>query len=80
VEVRVALGEVTIELPPGFNGDINADILRSGHIEDSYALIPRRTRGMAGPNQIRASAGAGGALFQFTVGDGTIKIKKQTTQ
>jgi hypothetical protein len=80
-EIRLALGEVTVELPPGFNGDINADILRSGHIDDSYGtLVPRRTRGMAGPNQIRASAGAGGALFQFTVGAGTIKIKKHTTQ
>jgi hypothetical protein len=78
-EIRVALGEVTVELPPGFNGDINADILRSGHIDDSYgALVPRRTRGMAGPNQITASTGSGGPLFQFTVGDGTIYIKKQT--
>jgi hypothetical protein len=76
-ELRVAAGELTVELPPGFNGDINADILRSGHIEDKYgALVERRTRGMSGPNQLRVSAGAGGAFFQFTVGDGTIYIKK----
>jgi hypothetical protein len=76
-EVRLAAGEVTVELTPGFNGDINADILRSGHIEDSYgALEARQTRGMSGPQQIRVSAGAGGAFFQFTVGDGTIYIKK----
>lgn len=80
-EVRVALGEVTVELPPGFNGEINADILRSGQIVDSYgALVPRQTRGMPGPNQMRVSAGAGGAFFQFTVGDGAIYIKKQTAQ
>src|SRR5882672_10741049 len=30
-EVRLAAGEINVELPPGFNGDINADILRSGH-------------------------------------------------
>jgi hypothetical protein len=78
-EVRLAVGEVTVELPPGFNGDINADILRLGHIDNSYgALEARKTRGMTGPNQMRVSAGAGGALFQFTVGDGTIYIKKQT--
>ena len=77
-ELRVAAGELTIELPAGFNGDINADILRSGHIEDSYgALEERKTRGVNGPNQMRVTAGAGGAFFQFTVGDGTIYIKKR---
>jgi hypothetical protein len=77
-ELRLALGEVTVELPPGFSGEINADVLRSGHIDDSYgALVPRQTRGMPGPNQMRVSAGAGGAFFQFTVGDGAIYIKKQ---
>jgi len=80
-EVRLAAGEINVELPPGFNGDINADILRSGHIEDTYgALAARMTRGVSGPNQIRATAGAGGASFQFTVGDGTIYIKKQTVE
>jgi hypothetical protein len=78
-DVRLAVGEVTVELPPGFNGDINADILRSGHIDNSYGTLQdRKTRGMTGPNQMRVSAGAGGALFQFTVGDGTINLKKQT--
>jgi hypothetical protein len=76
-EVRVVTGELTIGLAPGFNGDINADVLRLGHIEDAYgALQPRQTRGASGPNQIRATAGAGGPSFQFTVGDGTIVIKK----
>lgn len=75
-ELRVAAGELTVELPPGFSGDINADILRAGRIEDNYGLEPRQTRGVSGPNQLRVSAGAGGAFFQFTVGDGTIYIKK----
>lgn len=76
-ELRVAVGELTLELPAGFSGDIDADILRVGRIEDKYgALVVRRTRGMTGPNQLRASAGAGGASFQLTVGDGTIYIKK----
>lgn len=75
-ELRVAVGELTVELPPGFSGDINADILRAGRIEDDYGLEPRQTRGVSGPNQLRVSAGAGGAFFQFTVGDGTIYIKK----
>lgn len=80
-ELRLAAGELTVELPPGFNGDIAADILRSGHIEDKYgALVGRQTQGLSGPNQLRVSAGSGGAFFQLTVGDGTIHIKKQKTE
>ena len=77
-EVRLAAGEVTIELPPGFNGDLNADILRSGQIVDSYGgLQPREKPGIT-PQTMRARAGAGGASFRVTVGDGTIYIKKQS--
>jgi hypothetical protein len=76
-EVRLAVGEVTIELPYGFNGDINAEILRSGQIVDSYGgLEPREKPGIT-PQVMKARAGAGGASFQLTVGDGTIYIKKQ---
>ncbi len=76
-EVRVAAGEVTVELPTGFNGDINADVLRLGRVEDGYgALEAREARGVAAPNQLRLRAGAGGAFFQLTVGDGVIYIKK----
>ena len=77
-EVRLAIGEVTIELPPAFNGDLDADILRSGKIVDLYGgLEPREKPGIT-PQQVRARVGTGGAAFQITVGDGTIYIKKQS--
>jgi hypothetical protein len=78
VELRVAAGELTVELPAGFSADINADVLRSGRLEDSYGLEARETGGVSAPNQLRARAGAGGPFFQFTVGDGRIYIKKLT--
>ncbi|HEX9423375.1 MAG TPA: hypothetical protein VF899_09040 [Pyrinomonadaceae bacterium] len=79
-EVRLAAGEVTIELPPGFNGDLNAEILRSGQITDSYGgLEPREKPGIT-PQVMKARAGAGGAFFQLTVGDGAIYVKKQQTE
>jgi hypothetical protein len=79
-EVRLAVGEVTMEIPPGFNGDLNGQILRSGQIVDSYGgLEPREKPGIT-PQVMKARAGAGGAFFQLTVGDGAIYIKKQTTQ
>ena len=76
-EVRLAAGELAIELPAGFNGDLDADVLRSGQIKDLYGgLKPREKPGIT-EQKIRARAGAGGASFQLTVGDGTIYIKKQ---
>jgi len=79
-EVRLAVGEVTFEIPPGFNGDINAEILRAGRIVDSYGgLAPREKPGIT-PQVLKARAGAGGAFFQITVGDGTIYIKKQESK
>jgi hypothetical protein len=75
-EVRLAAGEVTIELPPGFNGDINAEILRSGRVVDSYGGLEAREKPGITPQVMKARAGAGGAFFQFTVGDGTIYVKK----
>src|SRR6266542_1085268 len=79
-EVRLAAGEVTIGLPPGFNGDFNAEILRSGQITDSYGeLEPREQPGIT-PQIMKARAGAGGAFFQLTVGDGAIYVKKQQTE
>jgi hypothetical protein len=77
-EVRLAAGELTVELPPGFNCDLNADILRSGQIMDSFGgLAPREKPGIT-PQVVKARAGSGGAFFQLTVGDGAIFINKQT--
>jgi hypothetical protein len=75
-DVRLASGDLTIELTGGFNGDIDADLLRMGQIENSYeALAPRERPGLT-DRVIRGRAGAGGAYFKFTVGDGTLRIKK----
>lgn len=79
-EVRLAAGELTMELAPGFNGDLNADILRSGQITDSFGdLAPREKPGIT-PQVVKARAGSGGAFFQLTVGDGAIVIKKQESK
>jgi hypothetical protein len=78
-DIRVAAGSLTLELPAGFNGDIDADVLRSGKIEDLYgALVSREKPGIT-PTLIRARAGAGGAFFKLTVGAGTMTIRKAGT-
>jgi hypothetical protein len=75
-DIRLANGELTIELPVGFNGEIDASILRSGGIEQDYpGLAPRERQGFTS-KQVKARAGAGGPSFQFMVGDGKIYIRK----
>jgi hypothetical protein len=74
--LQVAAGEITVELPTGFSGDFAADVLRSGKIDASYEELARTSRS-ADPRTLSASAGAGGASFKLTVGDGVIYIKKR---
>ena len=74
-EIRVASGDVTVELPTGFSGDINADVLRTGKVANTYTALEPREDTNATERSLQARAGAGGAVLIFTVGDGTINIK-----
>lgn len=76
VDIRVGSGEITIELPPGFNGDLDADILRIGRIEDSYGGLEAREKPGLTPQKLKGRSGAGGALLKLTVADGVITIRK----
>ena len=78
--IQLASGELTVELPAGFSADIDADILRFGQIENSYAgLAPRERPGLTA-RTIRGRAGAGGAFLKFTVGDGTLRIRQTSVK
>ena len=79
-DIRMALGDVTLEIPPGFNGDLDADILRVGQIDNSYGGLEAREKPGLTPQILKGRAGAGGALLKVTVGDGRINIKKQATE
>ena len=73
---RVAAGDITIEIPAGFSGDFDAEVLRLGKIDASFEEMGRASRGVD-PRTLSARAGAGGAAFKLTVGDGVIVIRKQ---
>jgi len=75
-EVRLAVGNLNLELPAGFNGDIDADVLRSGKIVNTYEGLESRERPGLTEQKVRARAGAGGASLRMTVGDGTLYIRK----
>lgn len=75
-DIRLAVGEMTVELPPGFNAEVDASILRTGKIDDSFGELQPRQRNSITPLLMRARAGAGGPVFKFTVADGTIRLRK----
>lgn len=75
-DIRLAAGDLTVELVPGFNADIDANILRLGKVIDNYGELQPRQRGGITEQMFRVRAGAGGAIFRFTVGDGTITLRK----
>lgn len=75
-EIRLATGAINVDLPAGFNGDIDADILRTGKIVNAHDGLASREKPGITERSVRARAGAGGAYFKFAVADGTINIRK----
>ena len=75
-EIRLATGVVNVDFPPGFNGDIDAEILRNGKIVNTHDGLASREKPGITERTVRARAGSGGAFFKFTVGDGTVNIRK----
>ena len=77
VRIRLASGDLTVELPANFHADIDADVLRSGRVENSYPALSPREGEPADDKRRRLRSGGGGALLSFTVGDGTLRIKQE---
>lgn len=76
VDLKLAQGDLTVELPAGFSGDINASVLRLGNIDLAYPGLTPRERNSITPRLVQARAGSGGGMLTFTVGDGTVTIKQ----
>ncbi len=79
-EIRLATGDLKVELVPGFSGDINAEVLRNGEIKNSFPNLEPRERNSIGPHSLRARAGSGGATLTLIVGDGMIQIQQAGVQ
>src|SRR5215207_7412378 len=75
-DIRIASGPINVELPAGFSGYIDAEVLRTGKIVNTYEGLASREKPGITERTVRARAGAGGAFFKFTVGDGTVNIRK----
>ena len=74
-DIKLAAGNLIVELLPGFNADIDAQVMRAGGIKTTYAGLEPLERTSITPRSLQARAGNGGATLTFTVGDGTIEIR-----
>ena len=80
LRLRVASGDLTVELPAGFTGDVDAEVLRAGRIENAYAGLDPRERTTPTERSLQSRAGNGGATLSFTVGDGNIRIRQVSSK
>jgi hypothetical protein len=78
--LRLGSGDLTVELPAGFNGDVDAEVLRSGRVENAHPGLAPRERTTPTERSLQARAGNGGAALSFTVTDGTLRIKQVSRQ
>ena len=78
-DIRIASGTINVDFPPGFSGDIDAEVLRTGKIVNTFDALTSREKPGITERIVRARAGAGGPFFKFTVGDGTVNIRKGGT-
>jgi len=75
-DIQLANGTMNVWLPLSFNAQIDASILRTGQIENSFAALKPRTRAKFTEKSISAKSGTGGVPLNFTVGDGMLKISE----
>jgi DUF4097 and DUF4098 domain-containing protein YvlB len=74
-DVLLAKGNMNVFFPQNLNANVNATVLRSGQIENSYKFLkPREQRAKFTAKSIAAKSGNGGATLSFTVGDGSLKL------
>ncbi len=73
-DVQLATGMMSVQFPPTLTAFVDAQVLRTGQIENSYEILKPLDRAKFTDKSINAKAGNGGAQLSFTVGDGTLKF------
>lgn len=76
LNLRLARGQIDLSLPPGFNGYVNAEVQRTGRVENTYPGLAPVERTRPTERSLRGLAGSGGATLSLTVVDGTIRIRQ----
>lgn len=78
--IQLATGRLNVTLPTSFNGDIDASVLRTGTLENTYPGLAPRERTKPTPTSLEGRSGTGGALLSFTVGDGILHLQPVTPE
>lgn len=74
-DIQMALGTMNVSLPAGLNAEVDATILRTGKINNTYSeLKPKTRKNTFTEKLIAAKSGVGGVPLKFTVGDGSLNI------
>lgn len=73
-DIQLAAGNLNLILPLNFNADIDANVLRTGKIENALTTLKPRERTKFSEKLINAKSGNGGVKFKFTLGEGLMKI------
>lgn len=74
-DIALTTGTMNVNLPPSLNAEINASILRTGKIDNTFPDLKPKTRKDAFTEKlIAAKSGNGGIALKFTVGDGSLNI------
>lgn len=75
--VQLASGTMNVSLPLNFNANLDAEVLRTGKIENKYDYLkPRERKVQFTEKQMLATAGNGGVPLRFTVGDGSLNLSE----
>ncbi|MBP7416274.1 MAG: hypothetical protein KA831_06450 [Pyrinomonadaceae bacterium] len=77
VNLLVGTGDLNIHLPTNLSAELDAIVLRSGAIDNTFPdLKPRDRKVPFTERAIIAKAGVGGVPLKFSVGDGTLRLDK----
>lgn len=78
--VQLASGTLNVFLPLNLNANLDAEVLRTGKIENGYGFLKPRDRTKFTEKQMIAKAGNGGVFMKFTVGDGSLNLAEFKTE
>ena len=74
LDFQLIKGALNVSIPQNMNAELDASVLRTGKIENTYAALKPRDRTKFTEKSITGKAGNGGARLLLTVGDGDLRI------
>jgi hypothetical protein len=75
-DIQLGRGTMNVNLPPSLSAEVDAVVLRTGRVENTYPNLQKRTRtGEFTERSVIAKAGVGGVPLRFTVGDGDLNLR-----